>query len=188
MKNVIIQGFASNKFLFDDFIANFNDVVVLENNSYTYQEIEQKLNDLSQNDKLNIFGWSLGSLFALKWTVENPDTVLSLFLTGATARFCEKEGYQNKIPQIALQKMIRLIATRKKIVLSDFYNTIFEYTKGKEKYISQLLDSAPDEKNLINGLNELLNLDLLEEVNKIQVPTLICQGQFDKTTPLYNGE
>ena len=53
------------------FIKLHGDCSFIDNPDFSYVEVKNKLDGL--NDKLNIFGWSLGSLFALKWTLDNPD-------------------------------------------------------------------------------------------------------------------
>jgi|GEM_PF-1471813 len=185
MKNVIIPGFASDIILFKEFINNNPGTEFIDLSEYTYDEIKIKLNKVTgNNEKLNIFGWSLGSLFALRWTAENPDTVSSLFLTGATARFCEKEGYENGVSLKKLDQMIRLVSRKKEAVLMDFFNNVFEHVDNKEHYIDFLIAKSFETDHLINGLNELRDTDLLEIVKKIEVPVFIFQGKNDRITAL----
>jgi pimeloyl-ACP methyl ester carboxylesterase len=187
MINVIIPGFSSNASIFSDFQNFFNDVQILENRSNSYDQAGIQLAELSKKDKLNIFGWSLGSLFALKWSAENPDKVSSIFLTGATARFTESGDYKNGIPEKMLLKMKRLLPIKKQAVMNDFYNSVLEHVKNKKEHLEILLDNMPGSESLESGLNELLNLDLLEGAARINCPVYICHGRFDRITPLYGA-
>jgi pimeloyl-[acyl-carrier protein] methyl ester esterase len=184
MKNIIIPGFSTNSKLFEDFMKFFPDAEVLENKTNSYLEIKTQLDNKSNNEMINLFGWSLGSLFALKYSIENPGKINSIFLTGATARFTEKENYSNGINRLKLEKMARLIERKKELVMNDFYNTILDKVKDKEKHLTILKENMSDEISLANGLNELLETDLLNRVSAIKIPVFICQGKADSTTPL----
>jgi pimeloyl-ACP methyl ester carboxylesterase len=207
MINVIIPGFSTDKYFFYEFLElcrksyngqslseveetiQENDFIILDNKFNSYNDIGTQLNSCSvKYGAMNIFGWSLGSLFALKWTIENKKHVSSLFLTGATSRFTEKEGYDNGISKDILSKMTRLVKIRRDKVMSDFYNIILEKTGNIQKYHSKLMSQLPETGSLINGLNELLEIDITGVINTISIPVIIYQGQNDRTTPLYGAE
>lgn len=188
MKNIIIQGFASNEFLFEKIKKNIPNCIVLKNEQSSYKEAKYSLDYYSTEGKINIFGWSLGSLFALKWTLENPSKVNSLFLTGATARFTQTNEYENGILLENLLRMKRMIKIRTKQVLTDFYKNIFEFVENKEQIINSLLETTISDQSLENGLSELIEIDLLKQLLDIKVKTAIFQGARDNTTPLYGAE
>jgi len=188
MKNIIIQGFASNESLFEKIKNGVSDCIVLKNELSSYKEAKYGLDYYSTEGKINIFGWSLGSLFALKWTLENSSKVNSLFLTGATARFTQTNGYENGILLDNLSRMKKMIKIRKKQVLTDFYKNIFEFVENKDQIISSLLETAISDQSLENGLNELAEIDLLKRLPEMEVKTAIFQGDKDNTTPLYGAE
>jgi len=188
VKNIIIPGFSTNAEIFTDFIKLVPDCEILDNSHNSYSETKKQLDETAKSCKINLFGWSLGSMFALKYSIDNPEKINSLFLTGATARFTNKAGYDNCIDKSVVEKMLRLIVRRKDLVTSDFYKTILEYTHDSQKYFDIMMQNTPDEKSLTNGLNELLELDLLDETDKITVPTLISHGKYDKTTPITGAE
>jgi len=179
---VIIQGFGSKKFLFDDFIKYLDYVYILDNKTNSYEEIENQLNNIHK-EKFDIFAWSLGSLYALNYTLNYKNRVNSLFLVGATTRFTEKENYKNGIKLEMLQKMLLLIKKRKELVMKDFYNNIFKFVERKEEIIKKLIDDLPDEEILEIGLKALIEYDLLEKIDKIEIPVFICNGINDTITP-----
>ncbi len=189
MTKVIVPGFATNIKFFNEFISLNPDIEFISNKTNSYNEFVQKMNIISgQNEKLNIFAWSLGSLFSLKWTIENPDRINSLFLTGATARFCEKENYNNGISKNKLDQMIRLIKIKPEIVMNEFYSSLLNNVMEKEKYLSILIKNIPDNESLNNGLTELASIDLLNDLHKIKIPVFILQGNKDMITPLQGAE
>ncbi len=182
---VIIQGFGSKAFLFEDFIKYFDSVYILNNNTNSYEEVENQLNDLYKNkEKFDILGWSLGSLYGLNYALNYKNRVKSLFLIGATARFTEKENYPNGIKLEMVKKMLFLIK-RKELVMRDFYNNIFKFVEKKDKIIEKLIKELPDESVLKNGLNDLIEYDLIDRIKEIEIPVFICHGINDIITPEY---
>ena len=190
MINVIIPGFATEVSLFEDFLKLCPETIFIETPNYLYSDVENQLTKYIQKDKhkINIFGWSLGSIFALKWTINHKEFVSSLFLTGATARFCEKDDYKNNVKEDKLLQMLRLIKRRPQVVLNDFFNIILDKTKNKKKYFSILMNEIPDNDSLENGLNELLHIDLLNQVSNIETPVYIYQGNEDMITTIKGAE
>lgn len=184
---VIIQGFGSKPFLFENFIKNFDNILVLENNTNTYKEVESQLLKLYNGNKIDIFGWSLGSLYGLNFTLNNKEMINSLFLVGPTARFTEREGYNNGIKREIVEKMLFLIKRKKEIVMRDFYSNIFKFVNNKESIIDRLLKELPEEMILENGLKALIEYDILDRLEEIKVPVFICNGIYDTTTPQENA-
>lgn len=190
MKTILIPGFAIKSFIFEDFRKNLNFIDILDLKEFTYKETADALFEISENnEKIKIIGWSLGSLFALKWTIENPQFVDSLFLTGATPCFTENETYKNTIKRATVERMIKFInGGRKTIILNDFYNNCFFYVNEKEQIIKSLMEDGIEEENLINGLNELLSINLIDNLKNIKVKTTIYHGENDSITPIYGSE
>ena len=187
MKKIIIPGFGTDESIFPTTIKE--EALILPNKSHTYEETEKVLDNLNLRTKsCHILGWSLGALFALKWVSKNKNIVSTLFLTGATARFSQKINYDNGIPESVLFKMIKLVRKRKDLVMSDFYSSMLSHVENNEEYLDILMDKVPFEEILLNGLNELVRIDLLEEIKKIDIPVLIFQGIYDKITPLRGAE
>ncbi len=188
---VIIPGFGTGKSLFKEFLKYNKETKFISIPGFSYKEAEESLLRLSEkthktytaHGALDIFGWSLGALFALKFAVLNPESVSSLFLTGATARFCKKTGYENGITQKKLKQMTVLIKRNKEVVMNSFYNSILKFVKNKGEYITMLCENLPDINALLTGLEELNNIDLLDCVGEIRVPVFILHGKYDRTTP-----
>ena len=85
--------------------------------------------------------------------------------------------------------MIRLVnAGKKKIVITDFYNNCFSFVNNKSEIIAELMKYEIEDKFLINGLNALLEIDLTDDIKKINVKTVIFHGENDIITPMYGAE
>lgn len=181
---VIIQGFGSKPFLFDKLISKLDNVIILSNYSNSYLEVETQLLQIALKYKvLDIMGWSLGSIYALNFALNYPDKAGSLFLTGATARFTERDDYQNGVSKGVVEKMKLLIKRRKELVIRDFYSNIFEKVANKSDLIDKLVSDLQTDNALDNGLDSLLNYDLLDSVKKIYTPIFIYHGIYDTITP-----
>lgn len=182
---IIIQGFASKSFLFNEFIKYLDKVYILENKTNSYEEIENQLNNLykEKKERFDILGWSLGSIYALNYTLNYKERVNSLFLIGATVRFIEKEGYENGIKKQTVEKMLSLLKKKRELVMKEFYNNIFQFVDNKERIIDNLLKDLQEEKVLEKGLKSLIEYDLIDKIEEIKNPIFICQGINDNITP-----
>jgi pimeloyl-ACP methyl ester carboxylesterase len=184
--NVIIQGFASGTILFEKFQKAADvEFIVLENRSHTCTEVKTRLDELVASGRhLNIFAWSLGSLLAMEWMIKNKCAgVRSLFMTGATARFTNRPGYAGGVDDIILKKMVHTMKSKKNFVLRGFYDSILRFVEDRRRYAEELIKTAHETAGLFNGLDLLLNMDLLGSVASIDTKVLICQGSNDTTTP-----
>lgn len=191
MINVIIPGFGTTKAVFQHLIDFVGDVTFINLPNYSYDDVDRQLTELTKNDKVNIFGWSLGSIFALKWAINNPDKTASLFLTGATARFCEKENYRNGIKTGKLIQMKKFIMRNHKHCMGDFFDSILQNIDDDEKreyYHTLLMENLPDKEPLLHGLDELMQTDLLNQVAEIKIPVIIVQGKKDRITPKFGSQ
>jgi pimeloyl-ACP methyl ester carboxylesterase len=130
----------------------------------------------------------MGTLFALRWTAERPESVKSLFLTGATARFCAAEGYENGIESAKLREMARLLVKNKDGVMRAFFSSFLEESSAKPAILARLMRNVPGPEILLSGLAELDGMDLLEEIPSIKARVRIVQGSRDRITPVFGAE
>ena len=73
IKNVFIPGFATRPFLFEDIKACIGNLEIVELNDFGYNETKNLLDNLKNScDRINIIAWSMGALFALRWTLIIP--------------------------------------------------------------------------------------------------------------------
>jgi pimeloyl-ACP methyl ester carboxylesterase len=184
MKILFLGGFGIPDSFYRETASGPMEMTIIENPSFTYGEAAEKLSGQIKTGGAMIAAWSLGSLFALRYAIENPETVNGLFLTGATARFCEKPGYSNTIPEKTLLRLIRLLPGNPLKIMSRFYSSILDEVPGKDGLMARLLKDLPPAGTLIQGLEELHGTDLLDRLPEIKTPVMIAQGERDRTTPL----
>lgn len=186
--NILIPGFATRRPFYEPLIRGMEKkapVRFLELNEFTYAEAERMIDKAVINEAaVNLIGWSLGSLFAMKWALKNQGKINSMILTGATARFCAKEGYENGIGEDKLRQMTAMIAKKPEIVLRGFFGTALEKVKDNSPLIEQCIKEMPVIDALRNGLNELKTIDLLDDLPDLKTRTMIIHGADDKITPL----
>jgi pimeloyl-[acyl-carrier protein] methyl ester esterase len=187
MKNLIITGFATTPAIFQSIISLIPHTEALEIPDFNYSTVEKQMELHREHGKVNLLGWSLGSLYAIKWTLEHPGLVNTLTLLGATPSFTAKEGYDNGIPEAMLDKMIRLIRLKPKAVLKDFYQSIFRYTSQPEILMESQLANDFSDMALSEGLSALKQFDLRRDIGQIQCPVEIIHGSNDPITPLYGA-
>jgi pimeloyl-ACP methyl ester carboxylesterase len=139
-------------------------------------------------ERLDLFGWSLGALFALRWSLMHQEKSSSLFLTGATAKFCGSAAYSGGIDPKKIEQMSRMLPLKTTRVMSDFYASAFEQVARKEELIQHCLEHLPPLDALQNGLEELMQIDLLDKLPLVQAPVFILQGDQDRITPLQGAQ
>jgi pimeloyl-ACP methyl ester carboxylesterase len=190
VKYILIPGFGSCNQVFDGLkhLPDM-DIELLEIGDHSSRSIFMQLEACAERyDMFALAGWSLGSLYALQWTLANPGTVSSLFLTGATARFTSRTGYDNGIDPSVPAKMLRLVKRRPQLVMDDFYNSLLKSTIEAERYHWILMENMPDGDYLATGLEALIVIDLLDSLKNISKPVYIFHGNSDTITPPTGAE
>jgi len=182
MKRILIPGFATGPSLFSAW-PDLTGCEVLKNLTNSWQETKQALSERSAGQKLHIFGWSLGALFGLRWALENQDSVGSLFLTGATARFTRKDGYDAGAAEQTLKDMIRLVPSKRELVMRNFFSSFMDAVPERKTVLENLMTNCPGTDSLLAGLSELLETDLLDGLPGLRIPIRIVQGSGDRITP-----
>jgi len=184
MRNLFLSGFGLDRELCTVFLDKAAGLEYIPNPDFSYAQLCRTLERYAlAEEKINLLGWSLGALFALRWTLDHPGKVNALFLTGATARFCAAADYDNGIKEKTLKLMIRQLPVNPQVVMGNFYASALEGIQDKDRHITRLLENLPPIACLLNGLQELLQTDLLEQVAGIGIPVCIYQGVQDRITP-----
>ncbi|MBN2736234.1 MAG: hypothetical protein JXR70_04580 [Spirochaetales bacterium] len=188
MKHYFIPGFGTKAFVYQPLVKALPHVKIIDSWDYSYDTSKSILDKLSDEAPLLLSGWSLGSLYALKYAIEHPGKVIALFLTGFTARFTEKEGYDNGIGAKTLKRMITLLSRNPQGVMKNFYESVFQKCANKEAIIEELSRDLPKSDDLLTGLKALENLDLLGNLPLLNIPVRIYHGIDDPITPLKGAQ
>jgi len=184
---VLIPGFGVTSKIFSEFKKKTRCIII--DNPHSYSEFLKLWKKTVKTDEpIDIFGWSLGSIFALKLTLENRFNIKTLFLTGATARFLCKDNYKGGVKRETLLLMKDLIKKHHRVVMYNFFMSFLKDIKNSNKIVKTLMDNLPSKKRLLSGLEELERIDLLEEISNLRIPLKIIQGEDDKITPIGGAE
>ncbi len=153
---------------------------------YTKEKITMKdftdqlinLIDYLKIDKINLIGFSIGSLIALNFAANYEDKLNSLILLATTYKRDEKQR-QQVIDRVNLAKSGKSIS---RLALERWFTK--KYLKKKpdiyEKFIKILSKKPNDQKNFIDAYELFANYqDDIDMVKKIKTNTLVMTGSLD---------
>lgn len=138
---------------------------------------------------VQVCGWSLGGMVALRWALDFPSCVERLVLVASTPRFVNGEDWSNGMETQTLQAFADGLA-------GDYEGTLKRFlslqARGDDeaREVTRALRSSlferghPDPEALQGGLAILRDSDLRDEVAALNCPTLVVHGDRDMLTPL----
>ncbi len=129
-------------------------------------------------DKVNLVGFSIGSLIALNFAAEYQDKLNSLILIATTYKR-DKKQKQQVIDRVNLAKSGKSIS---KLALERWFTDKYleKNPNVYEKFIKILSKKPDDQKNFINAYELFANYqDNIGMIKKIETNTLIMTGSLD---------
>lgn len=179
-----------------------------EKDLYNFATYEEELNSLVKYfrlEKFNLLGHSWGGMLALKYVLDNEDkriNSLILFSTLPSSKLWNDESLRmieyfpkkyrdvflkdkdgKKVNQKLLKKAVKLFIT---MHVKDKKRVVYQYEQKRKMRFNR------DAYNKMWGNSELfcsgqlLDYDVISDLRKIKVPTLIISGQDDESTPYMN--
>jgi pimeloyl-[acyl-carrier protein] methyl ester esterase len=138
-------------------------------------------------DGATLAGWSLGAQMALAVAARFPQKVGRLLLVAGTASFVQRDGWPHAMPPATLAEFTAAIAADAEAMLPRFVGG-FNRGDAKAKRVTvdllELADPRPAAEVLAAGLAWLRDVDLRDELGRIQAPTLLIHGAADPLMPL----
>lgn len=130
-------------------------------------------------DKVMVLGNSLGGHIALIYTLQNPDKVKAVILTGSSGLFESAMGdsYPKRGDYDYIKKKAEV--------------TFYDPRHASKELVDELFDIVNDRNKVIRVLataKSAIRQNLAEEVGKITAPTLLIWGNNDTITPPFVGE
>ncbi|MGB9820436.1 MAG: alpha/beta fold hydrolase [Pseudothermotoga sp.] len=135
-------------------------------------------------DRVHLVGTSYGAEVGMLFVAKYPQMVSSLTIITATARITPsikykalrwKDGAMSKDPQIFVRSWIDDVYSEQFLDrFPDFFQTI---TQRMQQF------NYEGAVKLLDSFLELEHLSLLDELPKIDAPTLVIAAQFDRTKP-----
>ena len=123
---------------------------------------------------LTLMGNSLGGHVALIYTLENPDKVIRMILTGSSGLFENTMGgsYPKRGSYEYIKERVEYTFYDPKTATKEYVDEVFETTK-----------SIPKCMRIVAIAKSAQRHNMAQEISKIQVPTLLVWGLNDTITP-----
>jgi pimeloyl-[acyl-carrier protein] methyl ester esterase len=139
-------------------------------------------------EAINVCGWSLGGLIALRWARRFPQQVQRLILVASTPCFAARADWPCGMAMETLQQFSVDLERDHAATLRRFLALQVRGSENERALLTDLrarLDSRdePDVAVLRGGLAILRDEDLRAELPRIHQPTLLIAGNRDRLTP-----
>lgn len=131
------------------------------------------------HNRIHLVGNSLGGHIGLLMTLEKPELVQSLTLTGSSGLFENALG--NSFPRRQNYDFVR------KIVESTFYDPAVA-TKEIVDEVFEIINTPEKGLKVIITAKSAMRHNLENELHQIKAPTLLIWGKNDHITPAFVGE
>lgn len=185
------EFFSQFRFINGHYYKGLDGITINDKGPSSYGEATFQLIK-EERDPLILVGWSLGAMVALELALFAPEKVGGLVLVGGTSRFTNVGDYDAGLPRVVVERMKKKMTRNHVGTLADFQSLMFtakEREAGFPKRYHQVLTSEVpwSERELMTGLNYLLEQDLREKLKDIRVPTLVIHGDRDEICPVKAG-
>jgi len=140
------------------------------------------------DEPVNVCGWSLGGMVALRWARLAPQQVQKLVLVASTPCFAEREYWLFGMAAEALLQFAAELERDHAATLRRFLALQLRGSANERELLADLRSrlfsrGEPDMNALRGGLEILRDADLREELPAIRQPALLIAGERDKLTP-----
>lgn len=127
-------------------------------------------------DRLNLVGNSLGGHIALIYTLNHPEKVHSLILTGSSGLFENSMGgsFPKRGSYDYIRERVAYTFYDPKTATKELVDEVFETTKSISKALS-----------IVSIAKSAQRHNMAKEITRIQAPTLLVWGLNDTITPPY---
>ena len=137
---------------------------------------------------LNVCGWSLGGLVALRWAQLAPLQVQRLVVVASTPCFAERKNWLFGVPAETLRQFTDDLERDHVAMLRRFLTLLVRGGTNERELLADLRSrlfchGQPDINALRGGLEILGEVDFRAELPGITQPALFIAGECDKLTP-----
>lgn len=148
-------------------------------------DIVSLVNQLDLNTIVAV-GWSLGAQALLRACAGLRERLSGLVLVGATPRFTSAPHFSHGLDPDEAKGMALKVRRNLERALEGFRSRIFAAGELDDPELSSRIDRIlkavvpPSSEAALEGLEMLMNEELLEESRQITLPTLIMHGELDR--------
>ena len=154
-------------------------------------------------DKIHLLGQSWGGMLAMEYMIRQPKGVASVTIASSPASMIQWVAEANKLreelpPEINATLLKHEAAGTTSdpdyiTAMTEFYNRHVCRVVPNPEYVQRSfakLSENPEVYNTMNGPSEfhvvgtLKTWDIIDQLGKINAPTLVTSGKYDEATPL----
>lgn len=176
-------------FLIDKFEVYFIDLPGFGKNDkvpiiYDIENISHLIIDVLPSKPI-LLGWSLGGMIAWHIATRYPESLSHLITVGTSAKFIESENWPG-VKESVLLNFKKSLMHNYQQTLEDFLTLQLRGSKKSiehNKLIEIMLSPPPTIAGLLGGFSLLQNLDLRNDLNKVNCPSLHLFGSHDVLVP-----
>ena len=139
-------------------------------------------------ERFAVLGMAQGGAAAIEFAVRHPERVSHLILYGAYARGASKRGRPPE-EQEALATLMRLGWGQDNPAYRQIFTSRFlpEATAEQMRWFDELQRLAASPENTVKTASVSNNIDVLDRLSQIEVPTLVLHARDDALVPFEEG-
>lgn len=135
-----------------------------------------------------LLGWSLGGLVAQQLAMQQPQKIKKLVCLASTPRFMQAEDWHYGISISLMADFVKAVGLDSVALLNRFWKLQLQGGDGARQlmkhFVSQMQNrQLPSLQGLQQGLILLRDLDLRQDLQQIEQPTLWLLGEKDPLVP-----
>lgn len=150
--------------------------------------------------KIFVYGHSYGGMKAQRYIIDHPESLYGVILSDTAANFKRSYRSEEIVRDRGTEQQVETYLKFKEdpnaMSLTDMMKimaNIYNYNCTTPEQVQEVLDCenrciSNDEVLGYQFTNELLQMDLIPELEKTHVPTLILVGKYDHITPAEASE
>ena len=135
-------------------------------------------------DKAHFCGISMGGITGLYLAIHHAERFLSVTIANSAAKIGTAEAWNGRANSVEQQGLAELVKTTHTRWFSEYFD--YAHDVLAQKTIQSL--ALTPSQGYANACRALADADLRDQLNQIQIPTLIIAGQFDPVTTVQDAE
>jgi pimeloyl-[acyl-carrier protein] methyl ester esterase len=162
---------------------------------YTLDEIVARVDRsfAREHERLNLLGWSLGGLVAMRWARQRGDGIARLALMATSPLFVRRSDWPHAMDAETLARFGDELRTNYRATLLRFLTLqVKNSEQGKASLVAlraRLFERGePSRKTLQQGLDLLVHTDLRADAASLTQPAVVIAGERDTLAPAAAGE
>ncbi|KKW82146.1 3-oxoadipate enol-lactonase [Acinetobacter sp. AG1] len=140
--------------------------------------------DALKIEKAHFCGISMGGITGLYLAIHHAERFLSVTIANSAAKIGTAEAWNGRANSVEQQGLAELVKTTHTRWFSEYFD--YAHDVLAQKTIQSL--ALTPSQGYANACRALADADLRDQLNQIQIPTLIIAGQFDPVTTVQDAE